>query len=42
MFVYFLDEDGNFYFNMRFLGFVEVSGYKGDDVLCQVINKVRY
>lgn len=36
-----LDEDGNSHFNMRFLGSVEVSGHKGDDVLCQAINKVR-
>ncbi|XP_062576273.1 uncharacterized protein LOC134238176 [Saccostrea cucullata] len=34
------DGDGNFHFNMRFLGSVEVSGHKGDDVLCQAINKV--
>ncbi|XP_048769960.1 C-Jun-amino-terminal kinase-interacting protein 1-like isoform X3 [Ostrea edulis] len=34
------DEDGNSHFNMRFLGSVEVSGHKGDDVLCQAINKV--
>lgn len=36
-----VDEDGNSHFNMRFLGSVEVSGHKGDDVLCQAINKVR-
>lgn len=41
-FVYFPDEDGNSHFNMRFLGSVEVSGHKGDDVLCQAINKVRH
>ena len=35
------DEDGNSHFNMRFLGSVEVSGHKGDEILCQAINKVR-
>ncbi|XP_052087011.1 C-Jun-amino-terminal kinase-interacting protein 1-like isoform X2 [Mytilus californianus] len=34
------DEDGSWRFQLRFLGSVEVNGHKGDEVLCQAINKV--
>ena len=35
------DEDGVSRFTMQFLGSVEVNEHKGDDVLCQAINKVH-
>lgn len=34
------EEDGSWRFQLRFLGSVEVNGHKGDEVLCQAINKV--
>ncbi|VDI63227.1 mitogen-activated protein kinase 8 interacting protein 1 [Mytilus galloprovincialis] len=34
------DEDGSWRFQLRFLGSVEVNSHKGDEVLCQAINKV--
>ena len=34
------EEDGCAKFYLRFLGSVEVNYHKGDEVLCQAINKV--
>ena len=36
----FTEEDGCAKFYLRFLGSVEVNYHKGDEVLCQAINKV--
>lgn len=34
------EEDGSWRFQLRFLGSVEVNGHKGDEILCQAINKI--
>ena len=42
MLLYYLsEEDGCAKFYLRFLGSVEVNYHKGDEVLCQAINKVN-
>ena len=42
MLLYYLsEEDGCTKFYLRFLGSVEVNYHKGDEVLCQAINKVN-
>ena len=40
-FYYISEEDGCAKFYLRFLGSVEVNYHKGDEVLCQAINKVN-